>query len=66
MVPGNRFLLLLLLWLEQIDDVVDASPVHMFCGAWGVLAAGLLAEKDNYGEAYYAERQGDCCGAFYG
>eukprot|EP00904_Undaria_pinnatifida_P000757 jgi/Undpi1/10682/HiC_scaffold_29.g13130.m1 len=50
----------------QIDDVVDASPVHMFCGAWGVLAAGLLAEKDNYGEAYYSERQGDCCGAFYG
>lgn len=55
----------LLLKLE-IDDVVDASPVHMFCGAWGVLAAGLLAEKDNYGEAYYAERQDDCCGAFYG
>eukprot|EP00752_Nemacystus_decipiens_P002092 g2001.t2 len=50
----------------QIDDVVDASPVHMFCGIWGVLAAGLLAQKDNYGEAYYSERQGDCCGAFYG
>lgn len=50
----------------QIDDVVDASPVHMFCGVWGVLAAGLLAEEDNYGEAYYSERQGDCCGAFYG
>ncbi|CBJ33604.1 Ammonium transporter [Ectocarpus siliculosus] len=50
----------------QIDDVVDASPVHMFCGMWGVLAAGLLAEKDNYGESYYSERQGDCCGAFYG
>lgn len=50
----------------QIDDVVDASPVHMFCGMWGVLAAGLLAEKDNYGEAYYSARQSDCCGAFYG
>lgn len=50
----------------QIDDVVDASPVHMFCGAWGVLAAGLLAEKDNYGESYYSDRQGECCGAFYG
>lgn len=50
----------------QIDDVVDAAPVHMFCGMWGVLGAGLLAEKDNYGEAYYADRQGDCCGAFYG
>ncbi|CAM9215514.1 unnamed protein product [Choristocarpus tenellus] len=50
----------------QIDDVVDASPVHFCCGAWGVLAAGLLATKDNYGEAYYAERASDCCGAFYG
>ncbi|CAM9854076.1 unnamed protein product, partial [Pylaiella littoralis] len=50
----------------QIDDVVDAAPVHMFCGAWGVLAAGLLAEKDNYGEAYYSDRQGTCCGALYG
>jgi len=48
--------------------VVDAAPMHMFCGIWGVLAAGLLAEKDSYGESYalQRERQGDCCGAFYG
>ncbi|CAN0059701.1 unnamed protein product, partial [Discosporangium mesarthrocarpum] len=50
----------------QIDDVVDASPVHFFCGVWGVLAAGLLATKENYAEAYYLERANECCGAFYG
>eukprot|EP00441_Pelagodinium_beii_P000482 CAMPEP_0197703992 /NCGR_PEP_ID=MMETSP1338-20131121/125717_1 /TAXON_ID=43686 ORGANISM="Pelagodinium beii, Strain RCC1491" /NCGR_SAMPLE_ID=MMETSP1338 /ASSEMBLY_ACC=CAM_ASM_000754 /LENGTH=592 /DNA_ID=CAMNT_0043287891 /DNA_START=61 /DNA_END=1840 /DNA_ORIENTATION=+ len=26
----------------QIDDPVDASPVHGACGIWGVLAAGLF------------------------
>lgn len=28
----------------RIDDAVDAIPVHFFCGAWGVIAAGLFAE----------------------
>lgn len=27
----------------KIDDAVDAIPVHMFGGAWGVLAAGLFS-----------------------
>jgi len=27
----------------KIDDVIDASPVHYFCGIWGVLATGLFA-----------------------
>ena len=31
----------------QIDDVVDAIPVHCFCGAWGVFAASLFATEDN-------------------
>jgi Amt family ammonium transporter len=29
----------------KIDDPLDASPVHFFCGMWGVLAAGLFANK---------------------
>ena len=29
----------------QIDDPVDASPVHGFCGIWGVIAASGLAES---------------------
>jgi Amt family ammonium transporter len=27
----------------QIDDAVDAIPVHLFNGVWGVVAAGLFA-----------------------
>jgi Amt family ammonium transporter len=27
----------------RIDDVVDAVPVHMFGGAWGVISTGLFA-----------------------
>lgn len=50
----------------KVDDVVDAIPVHMFCGAWGVFAASLFATKDNYAAAYYSDRAEKCAGAFYG
>ena len=29
----------------KIDDAVDAVPVHMFGGAWGVIAAGLFSNE---------------------
>jgi len=32
----------MLLQKLKIDDPVDASPVHGFCGVWGLLAAGLF------------------------
>ena len=32
----------MLLQKLKIDDPVDASPVHGFCGIWGVLAAALF------------------------
>eukprot|EP00438_Fugacium_kawagutii_P026969 Skav224409 [mRNA] locus=scaffold657:102889:110153:+ [translate_table: standard] len=32
----------MLLQKLKIDDPVDAVPVHGFCGAWGVIAAGLF------------------------
>lgn len=35
-----------LLKLVKIDDPVDAVPVHGFCGAWGVIAAGLFNPTD--------------------
>ena len=50
----------------HIDDVVDASPVHLFCGAWGVIAAGLFATPTNYKLAYYDYGSETPCGLFYG
>lgn len=29
----------------RIDDPLDASPVHLFCGMWGCIMPGLLANK---------------------
>ncbi|MEM9135412.1 MAG: ammonium transporter [Actinomycetota bacterium] len=36
----------LLLDRRQIDDPVGAVPVHLFCGVWGTLALGFLADPD--------------------
>lgn len=41
----------------RIDDPLEASPVHFFCGCWGVLAAGFFATKtyitETYGSKYH-------------
>ncbi|CAM9577292.1 unnamed protein product, partial [Phaeothamnion confervicola] len=55
----------LLIWLK-IDDSVDAIPVHLFCGIWGVIAPGLLTTKEAYSQAYFSDRAENCCGALYG
>merc|ERR1712070_455767 len=47
-----------------IDDPLDASPVHFFCGAWGVISAGLFATEFNTRNAYGTSS--DDYGAFYG
>jgi len=44
----------------MIDDVVDAGPVHFWCGMWGVLALGLFADDTGTGLT------GDMTGLFYG
>jgi Amt family ammonium transporter len=63
----------------RIDDVVDAIPVHMFCGAWGVIITSFFITKANYSNAYYAtyydadgniegeegDRLDQCAGVFY-
>ena len=51
-----------------IDDVVDAIPVHGFCGCYGVIMAGLFATKENYAAAYgiYDGAVDECSGLFYG
>lgn len=46
----------------KIDDVLDASPVHFFCGAWGVIAVGLFATEKNAaiaGLEHYGSFYGD-------
>jgi Amt family ammonium transporter len=37
---GSSRLLLML----QIDDVINASPVHLFCGMWALVATGFFAK----------------------
>jgi len=36
----------------RLDDAVDAIPVHLFGGVWGVIAVGLLAAPEKLADAY--------------
>jgi Amt family ammonium transporter len=36
----------------RLDDAVDAIPVHMMNGMWGLLAVGLMASPDKLELAY--------------
>ena len=44
---GSRLLVRL-----RIDDAVDAIPVHMVGGAWGVIATGLFSNPDRMEVAF--------------
>lgn len=46
----------------KIDDAVDAIPVHLFNGAWGVIAVGLVANPKYLKNAYGTN---DHAGLFY-
>ncbi|CAN0452811.1 unnamed protein product, partial [Discosporangium mesarthrocarpum] len=50
----------------QIDDVVDATPVHFFGGCWGLIAAGLFTTKLDYGAIRDPLLADECSGVFYG
>lgn len=47
----------------RIDDAVDAIPVHMVGGAWGVLATGLFSKPELMETAFGL---GEHPGLFYG
>lgn len=49
----------------QIDDVVDAVPVHLACGIWGVLAPAFFTTEENHYLAYGFDLQNTPCGLFY-
>ena len=42
----------------KIDDPLDAAPVHGFCGAWGVVAAGIFATDKGVAMAGYVGSAG--------
>lgn len=47
----------------NVDDPIEASAIHGFCGMWGLLAVGLFDNKKGlfYGTAHLKER-----GSFFG
>lgn len=49
----------------QIDDPLDASPVHLFSGIWGLISVGFFATPVNLRNAYGASGN-DMAGVFYG
>mmetsp|Transcript_4102 Transcript_4102/g.12072 ORF Transcript_4102/g.12072 Transcript_4102/m.12072 type:complete len:295 (+) Transcript_4102:374-1258(+) len=49
----------------EIDDVVNASPVHLACGTWGIIATGFFTKSNYYGEIYHEDRAETCAGLFY-
>ena len=47
----------------EIDDAVNATPVHYFAGFWGLLAPGFFARQENMRRAYDNTSRAGC---FYG
>jgi ammonium transporter, Amt family len=47
----------------RIDDAVDAIPVHLFNGIWGILATGFVASPSLMGLAFGTD---EYPGLFYG
>ncbi|CAM9899140.1 unnamed protein product [Ectocarpus sp. 12 AP-2014] len=55
-----------LLLRNHLDDVVNAAPVHLFGGMWGLVSAGLFSSKFAYAMAYSEDRSDKCAGILYG
>mmetsp|Transcript_6837 Transcript_6837/g.8306 ORF Transcript_6837/g.8306 Transcript_6837/m.8306 type:complete len:446 (+) Transcript_6837:202-1539(+) len=50
----------------KIDDPIGASPVHLFCGIWGVIAVGIFIDADTLGDSYSADPETFDQGAQFG
>ena len=44
----------LLEWIK-VDDAVGATCVHGFGGAWGMIAIGLFAQRDDLTEVQFSK-----------
>ena len=56
-----------LLLRRRIDDVVDAVPIHLFGGVWGLIATALFTKESFYNLVYNTpDSQRAYCGAFIG
>eukprot|EP00629_Pelagomonadales_sp_RCC1024_P000514 CAMPEP_0119261258 /NCGR_PEP_ID=MMETSP1329-20130426/1383_1 /TAXON_ID=114041 /ORGANISM="Genus nov. species nov., Strain RCC1024" /LENGTH=536 /DNA_ID=CAMNT_0007260793 /DNA_START=202 /DNA_END=1812 /DNA_ORIENTATION=- len=53
----------LLLVKLEVDDAVNATPVHYFAGSWGLLAPAFFARPENLRRAYGISSR---AGLFYG
>ena len=56
----------MLLLRLKIDDVVNAAPVHLFAGMWGLLAPAFFASPVNMANAYGVAKSSMLRGLFYG
>ncbi len=52
-----------LLLLLQIDDPLDAAPIHFFSGMWGLFSIGFFCQQRHIALAYGPSDQ---YGVFYG
>ena len=41
-----------------IDDPLDAVAVHLFCGMWGAITAGLFSTKERMSTVYGTDKHG--------
>jgi len=57
-----------LLLMLKIDDPLEASAVHGFCGIWGVIAVGFFANPDDVAAAYSSKHDNGIFyhGSYYG
>ena len=55
-----------MLKMMKVDDPLDASPIHFFAGAWGVISVGLFASKRATTTAYTITDTNPGYGGFFG
>ena len=55
-----------MLKMMKVDDPLDASPIHFFAGAWGVISVGLFANKIATTTAYTITDTNPGHGGFFG